>query len=372
MRILYLFRSLAVWGGIERILVDKMNWLVVNGGIEVYMFTTDQGSHLIPYCLNEKVYIKDLNINFHRQYQYCIFKRLVIALQMRQKYKKLLSRHISRIQPDVIICTTADYLDIITKCKGDVPLVVESHSICNRTLVHGKNFILRKCHRYFFLKSLLKSDCVVSLTEGDAVEWRKYHNNVQVIPDMLHPCNSRRSSLMSKRVIWVGRFDYQKQAELAIRIWEQVICEHPDWYLDIYGEGEMEYEIISLDSSVKNVSVHKPTAQIFDCYCDSSVLISTSLFEPFGLVIIEAMSCGLPVVAFDCHYGPADIITNGENGFLVPINNMHFFAEKMCMLMKDCMLREKMGQAAFLSSKRYNSDFIMLKWKALFDELTKK
>ena len=134
----------------------------------------------------------------------------------------------------------------------------------------------------------------------------------------------------------------------------------------------MASEIQSLASKVTNIYLHKPTEHIFECYNESSILISTSLFEPFGLVMIEAMSCGLPVVAFDCPYGPSDIITDGVNGFLVPYDNMQTYAEKLCMLMEDDSLRKRMGNAAYVTSKRFEADCIMPKWKVLFDELTKK
>ena len=190
--------------------------------------------------------------------------------------------------------------------------------------------------------------------------------------NMLHPCKIEPSSLNSKHVIWVGRFDYQKRAEVAIGIWKQVANRYPDWCLDIYGEGEYESEVILMASSAQNVFVHKPTSHIFDCYSNSSILMSTSLFEPFGLVIAEAMSCGLPVVAFDCPYGPAAIISEGVNGFLIPFDNMHFFADKLSLLIEDTSLRKQMGQAALDSSDRFNADLVMSQWLALFDELSKK
>ena len=372
MKILYLFRSLAVWGGIERILVDKMNWLASKGGVEVYMLTTDQGDHFIPYQVGNKVHIEDLGINFHRKYQFGYLKRMGISYHMRHKYKQSLSDRINRIQPDIIVCTTSDQIDIITDVKGRIPLVVESHSICNRTIEQGKYALLRYFRRFKFLSSLSKVDCVVALSEGDAEEWRYFHHNVIVIPNMLHPCKVEPSSLTSKRVIWVGRFDYQKRAEVAIDIWKQVADKFPDWCLDIYGDGEYESEVTIMASSTWNVFIHKPTSRIFNCYSNSSILISTSLFEPFGLVIAEAMSCGLPVVAFDCPYGPAAIISEGVNGFLIPFDNMQCFAEKLSLLIEDTSLRKQMGQAALDSSGRFNADLVMPQWMALFEELTKK
>lgn len=372
MKILYLFRSLAVWGGIERILVDKMNWLASKGGVEVYMLTTDQGDHFIPYQVGNKVHIEDLGINFHRKYQFGYLKRMGISYHMRHKYKQSLSDRINRIQPDIIVCTTSDQIDIITDVKGRIPLVVESHSICNRTIEQGKYALLRYFRRFKFLSSLSKVDCVVALLEGDAEEWRNFHHNVIVIPNTLHPCKVEPSSLTSKRVIWVGRFDYQKRAEVAIDIWKQVAVKFPDWCLDIYGDGEYESEVTIMASSTWNVFIHKPTSRIFNCYSNSSILISTSLFEPFGLVIAEAMSCGLPVVAFDCPYGPAAIISEGVNGFLIPFDNMQYFAEKLSLLIEDTSLRKQMGQAALDSSGRFNADLVMPQWMALFEELTKK
>ena len=107
MKILYIFRSLAVWGGIERILVDKMNWLASKGGIEVYMLTTDQGDHPIPYQVCNKVHIEDLGISFHRKHQFGYLKRIGISYQMCQKYRRILSDRINQIQPGIIVSTAA-------------------------------------------------------------------------------------------------------------------------------------------------------------------------------------------------------------------------------------------------------------------------
>ena len=96
----------------------------------------------------------------------------------------------------------------------------------------------------------------------------------------------------------------------------------------------------------------------------------TSLYEPFGLVLPEAMSCGLPVVAFDCPYGPADIITDGVDGFLVKNRDIDAFVDKVCLLIENKDLRRQMGQNGIASSQRYRADIIMPKWIKLFKQLT--
>lgn len=371
MRVLYFFRSLAICGGIERIMVDKMNYLVSMCGYEVYMMTSDQGKHPVPYPLDEKVHLEDLDIQFHHQYLYHGLKRLFVRKWMARLFESRLSKRIQDIQPDVIVCTTANYLDInvLVKLKGGIPLVVESHSICRQTIDH-KGFRNRYTG-YMYRRGLSKAQVVVSLTEDDANEWRKIYSHVVAVPNMVHLNEGTVSTLENKRVIWVGRFDYQKRPLEMVRIWEKVQPFFPDWQLDIYGEGEQRQELEDKVCSLGiNIEVHQSTEHIFDCYRDSSILVSTSLFEPFGLVISEAMSCGLPVVAYDCPYGPADIITDGVDGFLINNSDIGVFADKVCLLIENEDLRRQMGRNGIVSSQRYRPDIIMPKWIELFKQLT--
>ena len=368
MKVLYVFRSLAHWGGIERILVDKMNCLAMTYGYEVYMLTADQGNHPVPYQLASTVHLEDLGICFHHQYRYSLLKRLLVAKRKERLFKKLLSERLRSVSPDVIVCTTANDVDIniLVKLKGDIPLIVESHSICRMTL--GRKG-LRGCYAdYRYRKGLSKAQMIVALTEEDALEWRKIFSHVCIIPNTVHLNDGHVSSLAPKRVIWVGRLDYQKRPMEAIRIWQQVYPRFSDWHLDIYGEGErQELESVALSLGM-NIHIHQPTEQIFDAYRESSVLISTSLFEPFGLVIPEAMSCGLPVVSYDSPYGPASIISEGKDGFVVPMHNRKEFARCLCQLMGDEELRKEMGRCAIASSRRYSADKIMPLWKQLFEQ----
>ena len=125
MRVVYIFRSIAQWGGIERILVDKMNYLSDVYGLDVFFLTYDQGSHPQTFKLSDNIRCEDLNICFHRQYRYRFLKRMFVLFNMRRKYKLLLSDRLCKICPDLIVTTTSDHLDIIIKVKGSVPLVVE-------------------------------------------------------------------------------------------------------------------------------------------------------------------------------------------------------------------------------------------------------
>lgn len=365
MKILYTFRSLAVWGGIERVLVEKMNNLVSMYGYDVYMLTTGQGAHPVPYRLEDKVYLEDIGIQFHLQYRYRGLRRLWEGWKRTRLFEKRFSEKINKIRPDVIVCTTADPVYSIVKVKGDIPLIVESHSICSRTF--GEKGIRQKYIAFLLEKGLKKVACLVSLTGGDAEEWRRKHSYVEVIPNIVHLNTGPFAPLESKRIIWVGRFDNQKRPMEIISIWKLVYPQFPDWHLDIYGEGEQQQVLENVALSLNmNIHIHKPTDKIFNSYIESSILVSTSLFEPFGLVLPEAMSCGLPVVAFDCPYGPADIITDGVDGFLIKNRDHHAFADRVCQLMEDEDLRHRMGLNGIVSSQRYRAALIMPKWISLF------
>lgn len=369
MKVLYLFRSLAVYGGIERILINKMNYLSSVYGYNVWMITTDQSDHAIPYDLHEDVKVEDLGICFYRRYNYNIIRRIWTYNLMRRQYKDRLHRRILDINPDIIVCTTADDINSIVSVKGAIPLVVESHSVYSRTIEYGKYWLLKKYRKYVFLKSLSYANCLVVLTEADAVEWRKVHPKVVVIPNFLFLTDNEKSLLNNKSVIFVGRLDYQKDPLKVIHIWSKIRQHNNNWILNIYGDGDLENEVKRLAEEVGGIIVHKPTDNIWKSYAENSMLLSTSLFEPFGLVIIEAMSCGLPVVAFDCPYGPSAIISDGINGYLIPQNDIDGYVDKVCMLMESINKRQIMGEMGRNSIRRYVPSAIMPRWKSLFDEI---
>ena len=97
----------------------------------------------------------------------------------------------------------------------------------------------------------------------------------------------------------------------------------------------------------------------------------SSRFEGFGMVLLEAMACGIPCIAFNCPYGPSDIINDNTDGFLVKHFDCDAMAEKICFLIENPNLRKKMGEQARNNVLRYNKDEVMKKWTSLFDKLYK-
>lgn len=374
MRILYITDALAIWGGTERVLVEKVNYLADNYDYDVHLITVNQGAHPVLFPISEKVHYTDLNIRFHRQYNYRGLNRLIKRWQLNRLYINRLRDYISFSNPDIIISARTELSFGIITTKGTIPFLFESHSsfISYRFQFNGWYSKYReKC----MCKSLRHANVIVALTEGDANEWRKISSNVLVIPDIVHlNVTGRYSSCNNKSVIFVGRFAHQKDVHSLLQIWSIVNKRYPDWRLHIYGGFSNEYDVLvnEIRNMRANVFLYEPTPNILDKYCENSFLLLTSLFEPFGLVLPEAMSCGLPVVAFDCPYGPADIITDGVDGFLVKNRDINEFADRVCQLIEDKDLRVRMGQAAVKSSQRYRADLIMPKWKTLFEQICQK
>lgn len=370
MRIVYVTDAFAVWGGLERVLADKMNYLADCNGVEILLLTCNQGSHSIPFQLHKKIRYQDLNIRMHQQYEYHGIKRFHILLQLQRMLKERMRDAIKQISPDLIVCVKFDFVELLNKVRGSIPLVVEAHTLCN-TNGFEELGLLRRIHFRSFKKAIGKIDAVVSLTEGDAADWRRMNNKVHVIPNVVHLNeNDSFSSCEHKSVLYVGRFSPQKDLDSLLRIWEIVHQQHPDWRLDIYGEGELEdYYHSKIQTMNADIYVYKPTEDIMEVYRDHSILLLTSLYEPFGLVLPEAMSCGLPVVAFDCPFGPADIITDGVDGFLIKDRDVNLFAQRVGQLISSYDLRHQMGQAGTLSSQRYRTSRIMPQWVQFFEQL---
>lgn len=371
MRILYVTDALAVWGGIERVLSDKMNYLVREYKYEVYVVTADQGEHPIPFPLDERIHVKDLNIRFHQQYHYYGIKRILKYWQLERLFGNRLKSYILEIKPDVISCIRDGYASTLLGLKVSFPVIFESHAMYRDVVFENSTYL----HRYVTFwkrRRLRKLDRLVALTQGDADDWKRVCPHTCVIPNVVHLNKSGNySRCESKKAIFAGRFDVQKDFGTMLDIWALVQQRHPEWILNVYGNGELKPDFQRLVGERKlNVIIHPAVPDIMEKYKESSMLLMSSLYEPFGLVLVEAMSCGLPVVAFDCPYGPRDIITDGTDGFLVEDRNIYAFADRVCQLMEDEHLRQRMGQAAILFAQRYNSDAIMPQWDCLFTHLT--
>ena len=376
MRIVYVTDTFTICGGIERVLTDKMNSLSKLYGYDVSLLTIYQGTHSFPFAINNSIRHIDIGVRLNQQYEYRGFLRFFKRRQLSNTIKSRMKSIINNLQPDIIICVKLDFVGVLLSVKGNIPLVVESHTLCHAEKMERAG-VFRRIHFWKIKRDICNADALIALTDGDANDWRELNSNVYVIPNIVHLNeNDTYSDCMSKSVIFVGRLSKQKNIGGLLDIWEKVYYRNSDWKLHIYGEvGDVENDVYDrlLSASDYGVVVHSPIKDgMIEEYKNHSILVLTSSFEPFGLVIPEAMSCGLPVVSYDSPYGPSSIIKDGVDGYLISQNDQEAFVERLCQLMADEQLRIKMGKVAITSSYRYKKKTIMPIWKQLFERLVTK
>lgn len=367
MKIVYIFPAVAAKGGVERILADKMNLLAQESDSEVFLLTYNQGGHPVAFALDERVRHIDMDVRLHAKYQYRGLRRLWEGWIRHRWLCQRIQRTLQEIRPDVLVTATFGELLLLLRLKGSIPLIVESHGGYEHLIDYPvMNWRARRDIRRRY-RLLQKVDAIVSLTERDAEKWRAVYPQVHVIPNVVHlNPKGQCSEHVQRRILFVGRLAEQKGIPELMAVWRIVYERHPDWMLEVYGEGGLSH----LCQHVKGVHVFSPVDDIWAKYVESSLLVSTSRWEPFGLVIPEAMSCGLPVVSFEGD-GPCSIISDGVDGFIVRERSIDVFADRVCQLIADKELRSRMGQAAIKSSRRYSAEEIMPQWMELFRRLRK-
>lgn len=209
---------------------------------------------------------------------------------------------------------------------------------------------------------------VVVLTNTDKRFFTKYLDKVYVIPNPISLANRKYSESLDGRIISVGRLEREKGYDVLIRVFSQIHKKYPNWILDIYGEGTLKEELQNLivhEGLIGLVNLRGVTDQVLEEMRHSSFFVSSSRFEGFSMVLVEAMSQGLPCVSFNCPNGPADIIINEDNGILVPNQDENALCKGMERLIEDRNLRIKMGKSAYVSIEKFEIGTIVAQWKQL-------
>lgn len=350
MRIVYCVPSLYKKGGYEKVIIYKANYLAELPGMSVEIVAYNQSDYETAYPLSRQVKLTLSNLDIY--FSTCGTIDVLIStfyIDSRKLYK--------------VECA---------KCH-----IQEIHCSVERYIWFAHN-ILRRIYAYFQIKRDIfisrNYDCTVLLTEQERQLYWGREKGVVVIPNPLTLQEHGLSELKDKRVLAVGRISYQKGFDLLIKAWRLVINRFPDWHLDIMGSQEEPKEVRKINGYIQqykleNVRLLPAVSDIATEYEHSAFLVMSSRYEGFGLVLTEAMACGLPCVAFDCHSGPRDIITDGVDGYLVAQNNIEGLANAMMDLMYNPAKRCQMGMNAQKKAQEYDIHQIMNKWMSLFSRL---
>ncbi len=366
MKVIYFIDSLTNSGGTERVTTTKMNWLARHGGVEVYAVTLRE---------NEQPFFK-LDDGVNR-----------IGLDVKRgdsnRYRVEMERIVADIQPDVCIAVAGMSVGTLYKLSDTSKKVIEFHYTKNFLVnfVKGiKHIRLKWLHvaKMYWLQWKLQHtahhyDCMVGLTKRDVVLWGN-PKNMTYIYNPLSFRSERKSMCENKKIIAVGSWTPAKGMDQLIEAFGLIANRHKDWTVDLYGSGQDERLLkdrIKQYGIENQVHLNAPCKNIGEKLVNASIYAFPSRSDGFGLVITEAMECGLPTVAMACECGPQEIVSP-QTGILVPDKDIHAFAQGLERLMDDETLRKNMGCEATKEVKRFYTENIMPQWVKLFEKLIKE
>lgn len=361
MRLLYIVPKIKITGGVARVISIKVNYFVEHFGYEIHVLSQNEENEM-PF------YDFDSEIVFHNM----ILKGNVFKFF--NSFQKQINQKITEIKPDVILVADnglkAFVFPFIAKTK--VPIVFECHGSKFIEEQHQKtNFIsksIQKLKYRFKDFGAQKFTKIVALSEQNLKEWNV--ENGVVIPNPSWIKSKKDSDLKSKKIIAIARNSYEKGLDRLLLIWKEIGEKYPDWTLDIYTDDvdslEKEALKLEIESGINYLHFVK---NIQEKYLKASICVMTSRTEGFPMVLLEAMASGLPCIAYDCPTGPRGIITNAENGFLIPDYNIKMYVEKLSFLIENEEVRLKFGLDAKETSKQYSVKKVMEQWKEFLENL---
>lgn len=303
-----------------------------------------------------------------------------INVAMSTKIKKILynlpgfgAHFIKRIvvknQYDLVICVDTALMTLVSAAceSAKIRLWAWEHFNYEHSLTDPKRMnaleLVKKCADRMVVLTKADYDMHLEKAKIPFEKMAQIYNPVSFVPE-------EKSDMHNKRVIVVGRLTVQKGLDRLLKIWNIVEPQCPDWTMELLGSGELEesLKVECEELGLKNVIFSPKTQNVVEHYKNASIYAMTSIYEGFPMVLLEATTMGLPLIAFDCKTGPSEIINDGENGYLVNDGDLNEYASRLIELMRDEDLRDRMSDASFNSSKRFTLEAIGDKWVELIEK----
>lgn len=365
---MYCTNQFYLHGGIEKITSEKMNYLSELMDYHVVLCTSEHKNKPFVYNLSDKVKHIDLGINYYRSISYFHPTNLIKMF----KHFRLLKKCIKREKPDIIISVNYTpeqyFLPFLSK---HIPKIKEFHSSGFKI---KQPLTLTQKLKYQLFLLFEKYDVKVVLNNSE----KGYYpfNNITVIPNFISTKVKTEINLnRTKTIIAAGRIAPVKQFDHLIFAWKQIASFHKEWSVEIYGDGDdkiiSELNKMITQRNIPNVKLMGSTSKLGKKMQNASLYAMTSKTECFPMVLLEAMSNGLPVMSYNCPHGPAAIIENNKQGFLTEVNNITSFAEKLSYLISSDSIRTKMSGEAIHKAKQFQANVVMDQWNKLFLNIMK-
>lgn len=352
-KIIFVIADITFVGGIERV-----NTLLANKfseeGYTVEIISLYKTNDAINYTLNKNVGITFVNEDAYNGAPGSL-GRFVAHIKSQLKLFKCIKK------------TGGDFFIINT-----FPMAF----LCFFNIFSNKKFVVIEHVHYHYYKKPIRFlrniiykfyDKVVCINESDMSYFSKALNNTIKISNPTSFKSSKVTSLETKKIIAVGRLEYQKGFDLLIDVYSKVTKVNPGWELDIYGVGSCESLLKEkiLKYSLDNVNLMGSIENIQDVYPNYSIFAFSSRFEGFGMVLLEAMECGLPCISFDCPTGPGEILEYGKYGLLIENGNIDKYAAGLLTLMSDYSRRKELSELSKVRAENFSIDKIFSEWEKL-------
>lgn len=362
MKIAYFIDTLWQSGGTERVLTTKLNWLASRPDTQVFVVTIRDNRPPF-FDLDKRVRRVELPVNDRDK----------------KAYKSALKSFLHKINPDVSVAVAGMAVDTLWKVNDRSKKVLEFHYTKNFLVnfVRGLHSIrFRNLHilkmkwlQWRLAQTAKKYDVFVGLTRKDVGLWGN-PRNMTFVHNPLSFRSERKSTCVNRRIVSVGSWTPAKGMDQLLEAFGPLAKKYPDWSVELYGSGQEEYllrDIIRKYDMASQVSLNAPCKDIASRLVDASIYAFPSRSDGFGLVITEAMECGLPTVAMDCPCGPCEIL-DARTGIVVPDSDIDAFRVALQGLMDNSKLRADMGRVAQEEVKRFYPDNIMPQWLELFQQ----
>lgn len=357
MKICFLVADITFKGGIERVLSNLTNALILQwSDLDITIASQYKTNDQPNYPFNDRIKIDYLSKKTYSGAPGSL-GRLNKHFRNLYNLRKYFKKHKFNI-----ICSQSFTNTQLLALSG-TPL---NNVIAVEHVYYGYyNKIIRMLRKLLYPKLL----GVGVLTTYDQKYYSSWLKNVVLIPNPIEVTNKYHSTLTSKSIIAIGRLEEQKNFAQLIDIFARISTLHPDWTLNIFGEGTLRNSLQTKIESLRleqKVFLRGTTENIDQEIRKSSFLVMTSLYEGFGMVLIEALRNGVPCISYDCPAGPSDIIIDRENGLLIPEKDIAKMEEAINLLIEDNELRLRLGENAPESINQFASSVIASKWIDIF------
>jgi len=366
LKILYLTNQFYLHGGIEKMLSQKIRYLIEEFNYDVVLCTSEHYNNPFVYSMPEKLRHIDLKINYIKSKSYFHPANLLRAIVHYKRLKQIIKEE----QPDVILSVNFTpeqyFLPFVSK---QIPKVKEFHS--SGINLNQQQGIFGKFRQRLF-QLFGKYDRLIVLNPDE----KQYYpfNNVSVIPNFIKLSPQIDSSKKENTIIAAGRITPVKQFDHLIKAWSQIAIRFPDWQVKIFGDGEEELKgqlkALIAQLNVSNICLMGATRDLQDQMERAAVFAMTSATECFPMVLLEAQAAQMAILSYDCPHGPQNIITTNKTGVLTPPNDIDEFANMLENLLSNSSKRERLARQAQQEVKAFSTHEIMSLWQTLFNDLT--